>query len=118
MLHYDRLNAAINARRLTLGLTWKQFAEMVGLSDVSLRNFRKGRSDPNPLSTRLIEVAMDWEGGSVDAVLNGGKPTPRVSPDSHPGEARRLLVEALQLDDPGEMRAAIQAALAHLTEQG
>jgi transcriptional regulator with XRE-family HTH domain len=117
MRHYERLDAAIDARRLDLDLSWKDLADRAGISDVSLRNFRKGRSEPNPLSKHRIEDALAWHHGSVDEILSGGDPTPEAIPEqSHIREARRLLIEAVAADDADAMREALARALTQLNE--
>ena len=74
MADHERLDRAIDARRLDLGLSWVQLAATAGISDVSLRNFRKGRGTPNALSKRRLEAALQWAAGSVDELLAGGQP--------------------------------------------
>ena len=97
MPNYALLDSAIEARRLDLGLSWKQLAEVAGISDVSLRNARKGRSDLNSLSKRRLEDALTWGHGSIDRVLDGGDPAPLMlaGGENTLAELRELLTAAL-----------------------
>lgn len=89
----------MDARRLELGMSWIQLAERAGISDVSLRNFRKGRGTPNALSKRRLETGLRWEPGSVDAILAGGDPTLSSTPSldvveaASPQELRQRIAE-------------------------
>lgn len=81
-------------------MSWIQLAERAGISDVSLRNFRKGRGTPNALSKRRLESGLRWEPGSVDAILAGGDPTLSSAPShevadatSSPQELRQQIAE-------------------------
>lgn len=106
MRHYDRLDAALNAARLERRLSWKEFADVAGISDVSLRNFRKGRSELNSLSKRRIEDAAGWAHGSVDAILAGGEPAASTSAELDELEdLRRTLTAALEQLDRLQQKA-------------
>jgi len=107
MSDYQRLDREIDAARLDLGLSWVELAAQARVSDVSLRNFRKGRGNPSPLSKRRIEDVLGWGHGSIDAVLAGGELIP-VQPAVEDLAARVRDLEA-QL-------AEMQAALARLEE--
>lgn len=90
MVDYERLDRALEARRLDLGLSWVQLAAAAGVSDVSLRNFRKGRGTPNALNKRRLEQALQWGPGSWDAVVVGGEPT-EASAAAAPAISQQLL---------------------------
>lgn len=72
---HDRLDHAIEARTIELGISYVELAARAGISDVSLRNLRKGRANFRPRNLRKLETALDWAPGSIDAVLDGGDPT-------------------------------------------
>lgn len=57
-------------------MTWADLAREFGVSESGLRNIRVGRNEPSDLTKHRIEEALGWEPGSVEAVLDGGDPTP------------------------------------------
>ena len=71
-----RLDAAMDARRLDLHLSWRDVAREADISYETLRAVRRGENSPSPLTTRDIERALHWAAGSVDAVLGGSDPDP------------------------------------------
>jgi transcriptional regulator with XRE-family HTH domain len=75
MADHERLDHAIESRAIDLGLSYVELAERAGISDVSLRNFRKGRGNLRPRNQRRLENALGWTPGSIAAVLAGGAPT-------------------------------------------
>lgn len=75
MRQHKRLDDAIGDRRLQRSLSWGQLAAAVGVSESGLRNIRRGRNEPSPLTKHRIERALHWADGSIDAILDGGDPT-------------------------------------------
>lgn len=73
---HERLGQAMNARRLDLRKQWKDIATGAKISTAALGAIRRGEYKPSALTARGIEDALDWEHGSVDAILAGGEPTP------------------------------------------
>ncbi|MGW4422616.1 hypothetical protein [Streptosporangium sp. NPDC004631] len=74
---------------MNLGLLWADVATASGITTEALRTIRTGSGGMRPLTKRGIEIALLWEQGSVDAILNGGDPTPLPaghSQDSRPAE--------------------------------
>lgn len=76
MADHEPLDRAIEARAIDLGMSYVQLAERAGISDVSLRNFRKGRGILKPVNLRRLENALEWAPGSLRSILDGGEPTP------------------------------------------
>lgn len=74
MTEHDRLDTAIEARIVDMGISYVELAERAGISDVSLRNFRKGRGNLRARNQRKLENALGWEPGSIATVLDGGAP--------------------------------------------
>jgi hypothetical protein len=72
---HERLDAAIEDRRLDLEMSWTEVAETARIAAVTLRNIRRGRNQPSALNKRRLENALRWTPGSVDAILAGGEPT-------------------------------------------
>lgn len=71
-----RLADLMDARRRDLRLTWDEVATRAGINRETLRQIRNGNGDIRPLSKTGIEDALEWERGSVDAILAGSEPTP------------------------------------------
>ncbi|MFJ8760794.1 helix-turn-helix domain-containing protein [Streptomyces cyaneofuscatus] len=69
------LDGEMNARRLQLGMAWKELATSAGISYETLRAVRKGQTGA-PLTVRKIEQALRWAQGSITEVVQGGRPTP------------------------------------------
>lgn len=68
----QRLEQAMNERRLDLGMRWNEVARRAGVSTETLFRFRKGLRTED--TTHAVERALQWRRGSVDAILTGGKP--------------------------------------------
>ncbi|MGW5876705.1 helix-turn-helix domain-containing protein [Nocardiopsis terrae] len=73
-LRYDLLDQAMDQRRLTLGMRWRDLADHTGMSGQALRDIRRGRSAPRELTVRQLEEALGWAPGSVHRILEGGDP--------------------------------------------
>lgn len=72
----QRLARLMDERRQDLRLTWEVVAQRAGMSREGLRRTREGERAMRVLTKRGIEDALYWAPGSVDAVLDGGEPTP------------------------------------------
>lgn len=70
----------MDGRRKELGLRWADVAERGGITTQTLRGIRAGTRQPRGLTRAAIERALDWEPGSVDAILAGDKPTSVTQP--------------------------------------
>ena len=75
----ERLDEAMNKRRLDLGITWRDVASRAGLSYEALRRLRTGDGGIRDLTGAKISRALDWTPESVDAVLAGGDPVPAAA---------------------------------------
>lgn len=73
---HERLNEAMNRRRLELRMNWRQVSEAADVSYEGLRSIRRGDYRPTELTARGIDEALQWEPGSVLAILDGGDATP------------------------------------------
>ncbi|MBD0837404.1 helix-turn-helix domain-containing protein [Streptomyces sp. TRM68416] len=101
---HERLDEAMNQRRLELRLNWRDVAKGAGISYEALRAIRRGDSKPTELTARALDEILRWMPGSVYAVLNGGMPTTveaweaeHESPSAEaisPSEALRRMVRA------------------------
>ncbi|MFF9248848.1 helix-turn-helix domain-containing protein [Streptomyces globisporus] len=82
------LDGEMNARRLQLGMAWKEVARSAGISYETLRAVRKGETSGAPLTLRKIEQALRWAQGDINRVERGGKPTPTsAAAEAASGEA-------------------------------
>jgi transcriptional regulator with XRE-family HTH domain len=75
IMYWERLGDEVRLRRKQLKLTQPEVAERGGLSVATVRAVETNRS--GRLSRRLrraLERAIEWEEGSVDAVLEGRAP--------------------------------------------
>lgn len=69
---YERLDEAMEARRLQLRVNWRQLADAAGISYTALRAIRRGDYRPTALTARGLDEALQWTPGSVFAILDGG----------------------------------------------
>jgi transcriptional regulator with XRE-family HTH domain len=72
----DRLDKAIETRRLDLDLSLNDLAAAAKISAATLRAIRRGTNQPGALTKRRIEDALKWGHGSIEAILAGGDPKP------------------------------------------
>ncbi|MCX4676753.1 helix-turn-helix transcriptional regulator [Streptomyces sp. NBC_01433] len=84
------LDGEMNARRLQLGMAWKEVATAAGISYETLRAVRKGQTSGAPLTLRKLEQALRWMQGSINRVEQGGKPTPDPAAEAAGGRAPDL----------------------------
>ncbi len=97
-MSWERLGREVVSRRRELGLTQAEVAQRGGFSVTTLHGVENNRD--GRLSKRLrqaLEKAIEWEPGSVDAVLSGQDP--RVAPARVPGPPSE------QGGDPGKVAA-------------
>jgi hypothetical protein len=79
IMSWDELALAVRARRKELSLTQADVAAAGHVSVELVRNIETRHRTPrrlNPRKARGIEEALQWESGSIDAVLAGGVATP------------------------------------------
>lgn len=105
----------MDERRGELGLTWDQVAERAGVSPETLRRNANRPDRMRTITRKGIERALMWESGSVDAILDGGEPTPlpEEPPEEQPREKRWGLLEQIhaireQLDELERLTAEQQ----------
>ncbi|GAB4686156.1 hypothetical protein MOKP106_42510 [Mycobacterium avium subsp. hominissuis] len=98
-MSWERLADEVRLRRKQLKLTQPDVAERGGLSVATVRAVETNRS--GRLSRRLrraLERALEWQDGSIDAVLDGGPPRtvagsmPTVREDTARAAAERFAV--------------------------
>ncbi|WUI00245.1 helix-turn-helix transcriptional regulator [Spirillospora sp. NBC_00431] len=76
MQPHERLAAALERRLDELDLTWSELADAASVHEVTLRAIRRGDNQPSARTRRRLEGALSWERGSIQAILDGGEPTP------------------------------------------
>lgn len=83
-LHTDRqrLADALTARRAELRITQTVVAERAGVSLATINLMeRQGRANYQTVTKAVVEQAVEWAPGSIDALLAGGDATPLNPPD-------------------------------------
>lgn len=100
-----RIENALDARRLELGMTWRAIWQRAGISVETLRQLRMGEP-VNALTDARVEAALAWAPGSIATIREGGTPTPHApTADSHstPDVVRHLFqVMGLTYQSPRE----------------
>ncbi|MER7500505.1 helix-turn-helix transcriptional regulator [Nonomuraea pusilla] len=139
MKPHERLNEAMNDRRLELRLTWKQVAATAGISVEALGAIRRGAYRPTDLTARGLDDALQWNHGTVlgfypdDERRGGRRPQePRQEadhddeidldtfvPESPAEKALMALYRARKQEEANRQadRQAIQEQLAELTKK-
>jgi transcriptional regulator with XRE-family HTH domain len=106
MKPFERLDEAMNRRRLELRMNWRELAEAADISYTALRAIRRGAYRPTELTAQDLDRALQWEPGSVYAILDGRDAIPsgeeRVADQagdapSHHGTAPPTLEQELEL---------------------
>jgi len=68
----------LTGRRNKLGLSQGAAARKAGVTRVTWRHWEQDKTVPHTFNYVRIEHAMEWEPGSVEAVLTGDQPTEKV----------------------------------------
>lgn len=113
-----RLSDLMQRRRLHLGMkTWRALALEAGVAYETLRALRAGEN-VTPGTTHALERALEWQAGSIDAILDGGHPTPlEADPVRQAVAAHRASREDRQMQLIREIRERAEE-LARMQEQG
>lgn len=80
----ERLKTAIENRAVELRLKLNKVAQRADMSAANFLRIRTGEVALTPLAVAAIEHALEWESGSVQAILDGGEPTPHRRADDIP----------------------------------
>ena len=82
IMSWDKLSEEVRKRRRELGLTQPDIQQRGGPGVATLRAIENNQpSRPSLRMRRALEDALEWESGSVDAILAGGSPTLKESKD-------------------------------------
>jgi len=97
----QRLATLMDTRRAELRYRWTDLAALSGISYEAIRAIRNGTGDIRLLTQRALETALQWEYGSIQAILDGRPPTPArtAMPDELPpltADERRLVIAFVQ----------------------
>jgi hypothetical protein len=76
----SRLDALMNERRLSLGMTWREVARSAGVSYEAVRAVRRGPGGIAELTARQLDKALQWEPGSIAAIVAGEQGEPAELP--------------------------------------
>lgn len=80
-MSWERLGAEVRLRRKQLKMSQPEMAERGGLSVSTIRNIETNRAGRlSPRMRQALERAIDWEPGSIEAVLAGQPATPVRKP--------------------------------------
>ncbi|MFH9011194.1 helix-turn-helix domain-containing protein [Streptomyces sp. NPDC017943] len=110
----ERLDQAMNARRLELRMNWRQVAEAAGISYTALRAIRRGDYRPTELTAQALDMALQWRPGSVHAVLAGGDAAPASDRGAAPVSEISPSVEEQGLSASEALRRVIRASALEL----
>jgi transcriptional regulator with XRE-family HTH domain len=89
-----RVGEAIRRARRQQKMTQEQLGDASGTSTSNIRVIEAGKVFAKVTHTlRAIEQALEWEVGSIEAILNGGEPTNAPPSPAQPG--RRVNREGL-----------------------
>ncbi len=81
---WTRLGRAVRSDRQRQGLSRDQLAQQAGVSPKSIQSAEEGRVPRGrwPYTLDAIERGLGWASGSMQAILDGGMPTPEDDPRS------------------------------------
>ncbi|WP_040511812.1 helix-turn-helix transcriptional regulator [Gordonia soli] len=103
-----RLGNHVQTRRIEMGWsTREKFAEQLSVSYRVVTDLENGKRKLGKATYREVESVLDWETGSVDVVLSGGRPDPRPTREDI---ERRERISALRYED-GPVRRSVQTPL-------
>jgi transcriptional regulator with XRE-family HTH domain len=89
------LATIIRSRREQRGLSTRRAAALAGVSKGAWAGWENG-AVPYHQHRRGIEAALQWRPGSVQAVLQGGEPTPVETPDYRDPDTGELYVAEVE----------------------
>ncbi|MBX6385248.1 MAG: helix-turn-helix transcriptional regulator [Microbispora sp.] len=75
---HERLDQAMEERRLELRMSWTALARKADISPQALRSIRRGEYRPSRITARALDDALEWGRGSVERILDDGEPVPRA----------------------------------------
>lgn len=78
-----RLGELVNRRRTSLGLSLSEAARRAGVMRVTWTGIEQRATDAEDYTLTKVEQVLEWEPGSVQAVLAGGEPV-EVGPSGQP----------------------------------
>ncbi|MDL4812723.1 helix-turn-helix domain-containing protein [Actinomadura opuntiae] len=111
---HERLSEALDRRRRELGMTWRAIATAADISYEALRAIRRGDYRASDITAAAIDRAVRWEDGSVEAIYDGGDPTPLAEEKSRRSAGRKGRPELPRSED--EALAVFEARLEELVE--
>lgn len=113
----ERLKTAIEGRAVELRLKLSQVAARAEMSAANFLRIRNGEVALTPLAIAAIEHALEWERGSVQAVLDGDPPTPRGDTRAEPHPPRGTAEElADQIAELQRLQARTEQVLNRVEE--
>jgi transcriptional regulator with XRE-family HTH domain len=70
-----RLGEHVRRRRVALGLSVARAARQAGINRATWAAVEDNSRETEPYNYGLIERALDWTEGSIEAILDGGEPS-------------------------------------------
>jgi hypothetical protein len=119
----ELLDVCMDERRRQLRLTWDQVATLAKIHRETLRQIRRSNSELRPLTKAGLEIALQWQPGSVDRILAGRGPLPLDQAAATRQPRHRVTGETVQeriMNDPqfrAEMARVITEAMARQGEE-
>jgi hypothetical protein len=122
----ERLANYMAARRVELRRPWREIAAAAGMSEQNLLRIRQGDITVTEQAARGIDTALNWEPGSVLAILDDGEPTPKdaVTPRTprgnqgiprvalmSPEELAEITVDLMEVSGPDEAKRFLSNAV-------
>jgi hypothetical protein len=101
-------------------MTWAEVASEARITVETLRAIRRGNNQPSTLTKRGLERALQWQAGSIQAVLAGGDPATSPSLPSLAGEVHGIVKPAREVnEDPvaAQFRALLEQAQQRTNER-
>jgi DNA-binding XRE family transcriptional regulator len=105
----ETLPDAIRTRRERLGISQSRAARVAGVSRTTWVNWETGATVPERFNYAKIENPLEWEPGSVEAVLGGRPPVVRRSEQGPPPELPQVTAREWARFDPVDQEMILNA---------
>lgn len=115
----ELLGQRVRQRREDLGLSQPAAADRAGINRDTWRNMENGSRDIRSYNHRAVERALQWQPGSVEAILAGGEPQPLGEQERIPlpAEVRRWLAIMADPNVPDRTKERMRQQMRLWTDQ-
>lgn len=107
----------VQARRLELGLSVRAAADGAGINRATWATIEEGSSRLQKHRWARIERALSWTPGSIQAVIDGGQPTPLKVERGSRTDLEEELDRIQALDVPASTKRKLISAIVALFEE-